>query len=269
MRSSNKLMKDHDVAPAVAAGKLYFGHAMAARQGAPRRHAYMQAAVKLLAQEGVEHPKIVEIGSWAGGSAITWGRAIQKYASGGWILCVDHWQPYFDLSRNSEDVYRLMDAAARSGDILELFRHNITVAGLEKMVLPIRGLAKDVLPLLPQDWFDLAFIDGSHAYKDVVRDIQQSCRLVRQGGIVCGDDLELELGACPPEYTKRMSDEDRDYVPHPNSGVSYHPGVTLAVAEIFGEVSCWEGFWAMRRGGEAWMKFSLPEPEAGCPDHLG
>lgn len=257
-----------DLTAVLASGVPYFGHEMAARQGAPRRHAYMQAAVKLLAAEGVRSPLILEIGSWAGGSAVTWGRALQRYCAGGSVVCIDAWQPYFDLGKNSEDVYRAMDEAARNGGILKLFMHNVRVSGLGRTVIPLRGRAREVLGLLPDGWFDLAFIDGSHAYADVLTDIRESMRVVAEGGIVCGDDLELQLSQCPEDYARRTALEDRDTVPHPENGNWFHPGVTLAVAEVFGEVSCWQGFWGVRKKGSGGASFTLPEPEPGVPNHL-
>ena len=54
-----------------------------------------------------------------------------------------------------------------------------------------------------------------------------------------------------------------DLVKDPKTGRNFHPGVTLAVDEIFGEVSMWGGFWAMQRQGKGWKKFSLK----GMPVH--
>jgi len=257
-----------EVRSALESGRPYFGPEFAARQGAPRRHAYMQAVVRMLADEGIRSPVILEVGSWAGGSAVTWGRALARYCQGGLVFCVDHWQPYWDLTKNTEDVYRKMDQAARDGAIFRLFEHNVRAFGLERMVVPIRGHSKEILPMLPSGWFDLTFIDGSHAYRDVRGDLAECRRLVREGGILSGDDLELQMRDCDLAYTRRMAEEGRDWVAHPGGGTHYHPGVTLAVGEALGDVACWEGFWAVRRRGEAWTRFDLPAPEPGWPDHL-
>lgn len=261
-------MGNDAVQSALSQGRPYFGPEMAARQGAPRRHSYMQAAVRLLAEEGVRRPTLLEVGSWAGGSAVTLGLALKKYTDGGRLICVDPWRPYFDLSRNQEEVYQRMDRAAREGSILNLFLHNIRACGLEDIVIPMRGQSREILPLLKQEAFHLVFIDGSHSYEDVRIDLEGARRLVRDRGILCGDDLEVQLRDCPLDYTRAMAAEDRDYVPHPSSGAGYHPGVSLALWEAFGEVSVWEGFWGMRRSGDAWARFELPPPEPGAPGHF-
>ncbi len=251
----------------IKTGKPYFGIRFSACQGARRRHAYMQALVKLLASEGIKEPSLLEVGSWAGGSAVTWGKALQKYCSGGKVLCADHWKPYFDLSKNTQPVYRKMDSAARGEAIFDLFLHNVRTSGIGDRVLILRGDSKVTLPLLKPGTFDLAFIDASHAYSDVLPDIKTCGSLVRDGGIICGDDLELQLDECPLDYTRKLADE-QDYVPHPTAGKSYHPGVTLAVDEVMGRVSCWEGLWAMRKEGAIWKQFKLKTPPPGDPPHL-
>ena len=248
--------------------KPYFGPDHAALQGVPRRHAYMQAIVKKLAGEGRDEQHVLEIGSWAGGSAITWAKALQRHCRSGQVVCVDHWKPYLDLAVNTKPVYKKMDDAAHKGLTFGLFCDNVKAAGVENVVVTVMGRSIDTLPLLRSDYFDVVFIDGSHAREDVDLDIGWSIRLIRDGGIICGDDLELQLHQCDMDHAVKAAQEGRDYVPHPTTKRMYHPGVTLAVHEWFGEVSCWEGLWAMRRRGHKWEQFELTDVESGFPDHL-
>ncbi len=253
----------------IDSGDPYFGPRFSALQGIRRRHAYMQAVVKLLSSEGVTGPLILEVGSWAGGSAVTWGKALQKYCSRGKVVCVDHWKPYFDMAVNKTAVYSKMDSAAREGLILNLFLHNIRATGVEDLVVVLQGDSQETLPLLKPGSFDIAFIDASHAYKDVLTDIRLCQNLLRVGGVICGDDLELQLHECPIEFTRKVAAEERDYVWHPDHKEGFHPGVALAVGDTFGPVSSWEGFWAMRKTATGWHFLDLPTPEPGHPPHLG
>ncbi len=262
-------MSREDLDRALAAGHPYFGAELAARQGAPRRHAYMRATVRHLVENGMRSPLILEVGSWAGGSAVTWGRALERWADGGTVVCVDHWSAYWDLSRNADALYQRMDRAAREEEILPLFLHNIRACGLERRVIPVRGCSRGVLAALPDGWFDLAYIDGSHLHDDVRGDIADARRLVRDGGILCGDDLELQLSETDIALVERLADERRDFVLYPGRATHFHPGVTLAVGRAFGDVACWDGFWGMKRRGDDWAAFELSTVDPGWPEHLG
>jgi predicted O-methyltransferase YrrM len=56
----------------------------------------------------------------------------------------------------------------------------------------LRGCSRDALPNLPKNNFDLIYPDGDHSYHGVSVDIDNCCSLVRDGGILCGDDLEIQ-----------------------------------------------------------------------------
>lgn len=248
----------------LARGEPYFGSVMAALQGNPRRHWYMDALVGLAcAQRDFRPLKILEIGSWAGGSAVTWAGAIKKYNRGqGLVWCVDPWMPYADTDLERPGPYRTMQHALQTGQIMELFLHNIRATGHEDVVRCLRGTSDEVLPMLEADQFDLIFVDGVHTYDQVLKDIRFSARLLCAGGILCGDDLELQ--AAQIDFRSITDDLGFEYIVAPDTNTYFHPGVTLAVAEYFGEVSVWEGFWAMRKAddGREWSKITAPEFKA-------
>ena len=79
--------------------------------------------------------------------------------------------------------------------------------------------------------------------------------LVRDGGILCGDDLEREFadvdGPAHAEAIKTGIEHA-----HGPDGVGYHPGVTQAVHETFGKVSRFGRLWAMQKKGEVWTQIS-------------
>jgi hypothetical protein len=105
--------------------------------------------------------------------------------------------------------------------------------------------------------FDLVYLDGDHRYKQVSTDIRNAERLVGDGGILCGDDLELQAPAVDLENAK--DNAHLDFILDPKTGQYYHPGITLAVAECFGDVSSWDGFWAVRKCGSKWEKVAIGE----------
>ncbi|MGD9536739.1 MAG: class I SAM-dependent methyltransferase [Alphaproteobacteria bacterium] len=253
---------------ALLKGEPYFGSAMAALQGEPERHAYLERCVELLVERSARPSfRILEVGSWAGASAITLARALGAHSSTGEIICIDTWAPYFDLDVDNQSLYLEMDKAAESGDIFHLFQHNIRAAGAAGLVSWRRGRSSEILPTLPPESFDLIYLDGSHAYRDVLTDIRQSMELIRDDGILCGDDLELTKAQVDATSHARFVATGYDYALDPQIKKSYHPGVTEAVAETFGELSGWNGFWAVRRK-ETWQPLDLGRVKPAVPSHL-
>ena len=115
-----------------ASRRPYFGRVMWASQGLPLRHVVMQELVRLEAIRRRTEPfHILEVGSWAGGSAITWADALTRYhQANGRVVCVDPWKPYFEVSKRPDvAVYRQMSEALDKDTIYDLFVHNVAAAG--------------------------------------------------------------------------------------------------------------------------------------------
>lgn len=237
-------------------GKPYFGAYLFSKQGSPIRHHYIQAVI-----DQMDGPvRALEIGSWAGGSAISIAERLR--AKGGSLIAVDPWEPY---SGQSEPIYRTMDQAARSGKILEMFLFNIKAAGVNDLVIPIKASGEFAMKHILRGPFDFAFIDGSHYYKDVLADLTLAKDLVRVGGVLCGDDLELQFDECDRIYAEKCTG---DFCADPRTGNMFHPGVTRAVHEAFGRVSSWAGLWAMKRTQTGWEEVTLPDVPVVIPRHL-
>jgi predicted O-methyltransferase YrrM len=262
-------MSEKQLIEALLTGKPYFGTAMRALQGPPVRHRYLSAIVQSLSRLKFQGDiSILEIGSWAGASAITWATAMRTVGRNGRITCVDLWQSYFDLTIEHETHYKEMSDAAKDSKIFNLFLHNIRAANILDMVDYLIGNARDVLPNLQSEEFDIIYIDGSHAYEDVRSDICQAKRLVRNGGIICGDDLELQKHNLDEREHQAAVVLGKDYVYSLQGYANYHPGVTEAVANEFGNVATWEGVWAMRKVGKEWTTIDLDLSHAEMPAHI-
>lgn len=258
----------------LAEGKPYFGSIMHAVQGSSIRHGYMNRLVEVVDKAGTNQiVKILEIGSWAGGSAVTWAHALKKYHNGkGVIVCVDSWKPYYDpnaYSHLNSSIYHSMDQALTSGEIFNLFLHNIKATGNEDCILPMIGSSENLLPLLAEASFDIVFVDGAHDYENTRNDLLNASRLVVEGGVLCGDDLELQRSEVDLSYAE--ANRDLDYICDPRTGIWYHPGVSLAVGEISCPASSWEGFWALRKEKKRFVSFSsdlFAGKEIVIPPHL-
>jgi predicted O-methyltransferase YrrM len=262
-------MSENQLIDALLTGKPYFGPAMRAMQSPAVRHRYLGALVRAISPSRRQDLiRILEIGSWAGASAITWAKAVQKLGREGMVTCVDQWQPYFDEGLEFAPHYRAMNKAAKNDKVFKLFLHNIRAANVSHMVNYLVGDTRKILPELPGAEFDIVYIDASHLYENVRADIQDAKRLIRDGGIICGDDLELQRTDVDDGEHRTVVNVKKDFVHSRKADAYYHPGVTEAVAVEFGEVSSWEGVWATRKLGSQWARVELDAATVHIPDHI-
>lgn len=161
-----------------------------------------------LATTAAMSKNIIEIGSWQGRST----RAIADNTSGS-IIAVDHWQG--STSEVGENYATQEDASIAE----TAFQFNL-IDHIESGKLSI--LKSDSLHAafdLSSNQFDFIFIDASHTYHDVCRDLKAWWPLVSQGGIISGHDYS--------------------YI---------WPGVVQAVNELFpNHMMCAETIWAARK----------------------
>lgn len=224
----------------LASDQPYFGGFMIAEQGS----AYFHHFPRLIERLGVDEPVIVEVGSWAGHSLIAWDNAAKGRAR---LYVVDPWEPYQPPNAPSQ---QMMNEFARTGDIFRLFMHNVRTSGMLGRVSVFMCPAQTMLPLLPAGFADLVFIDGDHKYEAVRNDIENAKRVVRRGGILCGDDLELQLHQVNAEDNLRHINAGLDFSHYGSS--SYHPGITQAVHEAFGTVAPFDRMWAVINSDQGW-----------------
>ncbi len=241
----------------VVAMKPYFGHHMASHQVWPKRVPFMKMLMERVCSER-ESLLMLEIGSWGGESAILWAEAAkqglkEKHQAPIRIICVDPWTSYPSLRWNPR--LWAMRRAADNDKIFSLFLHNVKASGHSDVIIPLRTWSQVVAGLLRANLFDMIFIDGDHSYSAVTLDIRNFAPLLKEGGYICGDDLELQLSEIDENSARTLLDED--VVRDVKRGTHFHPGVTVAVGEFFGEVSVYAGFWVMQKTGSSWKKVPL------------
>ncbi len=262
----------------VSGGKPYFPTGLFGIQSHPLRYVYMQATVHLLAETrpGAQL-RILEVGSWVGASALTWLFGLDHYAGGkGTVYCCDLWEPYHPIDDKRRgliggvlpegDPALAMEVAAGAGIPYELFLYNVKIAGGGDRVVAIKARSDLALPALSDASFDLVYIDGDHRMAAVRNDIAEGMRLVRPGGILCGDDFDEPIEAVDAAFARAQS--QADWLRDPKSGKGYHPGVTVALADAFGTVSSYGGYWLMRKTESGWQKIDLTGRPVKIPPHV-
>ncbi|MDP1682153.1 MAG: class I SAM-dependent methyltransferase [Burkholderiales bacterium] len=250
----------------IHADRPYFKSDAAGTQGNPIRQLYLS---KLINSLKGQHIRLMEIGSWIGASALTFGFSMRQFDVSGGILCVDPWLPYFneaDIAQGA-DYYETMNEMGKSDVAYKLFLHNVRFSPIS--IQHQRGVSAEILPKLESNSFDVIYIDGSHYYDDVAFDLKESDRILKIGGILCGDDLELQVSD-GIDFNFAVANDSRDCLIDPNKKTFYHPGVTLAVNDFFHQpVSAHEGFWLMKKVGEgAYEPFPLDGYQHIIPPHF-
>lgn len=73
------------------------------------------------------------------------------------------------------------------------FDHNIHRSGRSSQVRKHKGRSDVILPELPEAYFDVIYIDGSHRAADVLLDAALSWRLLKCDGLMIFDDYLWEM----------------------------------------------------------------------------
>jgi hypothetical protein len=251
----------------------YLGSVKVARQSLPVKYEGMYQFLLNESSKWIERRpyQLLEVGSWVGGSALVWLNALKESGriDSALLSCMDPWAPYFDPTEMPDSAsyyggHPEMHSALVDGSGFSLFVHNISAAGYSPYVRVVRELSHKGLENLPQNTFDFVYLDGNHAYDAIKGDIERAKRLVRPGGILCGDDLDIQFDDVP-DPKQCFAQRNQDCTTGP---LSYHAGVTLAVHEEFGRVQPALTFWAVRREGSGWVPIDVAALVVGASNCL-
>jgi predicted O-methyltransferase YrrM/tetratricopeptide (TPR) repeat protein len=141
------------------------------------RHLF-EAALRQ-ATDGVESPRILEIGTYAGTSLVEMLTQVPKASA----VAVDRWEDYDEFG---DPV--LGEIGARK--IMNIFYGNLDAAKVSHRVDVRRGDSAEKLMQLLQEQFQFHFIyvDGGHKCLDCYGDMLLSWPLLKKGGIMAVDD---------------------------------------------------------------------------------
>lgn len=140
--------------------------------------------------ELLEPKVILEIGSWEGRSALSWGSIAKRYDS--ILICVDTW-----LGSTEHYENRLPDGEwQRSRIFLEdgypsIYKTFVTTIrnnNLQDYVIPIPLDSHQAFILIERSGIspDITYIDASHDYDSVLADLRAAHKIGSK--IICGDD---------------------------------------------------------------------------------
>jgi len=112
---------------------------------------------------------ILEIGTW-------YGRSARVLAPHSRLTCIDTW----------EGIPGKKDSRYKDSGVLEEAKKNLAGFDVEFR----QGDSITEANYFPNESFDLVHIDGDHTAPTVNLDVYNGWRLLRRGGILCGDDFD-------------------------------------------------------------------------------
>lgn len=142
--------------------------------------------------EKVRPALILEIGSWKGRSAINMakrckalGLATEVVCIDTWLGCKEHW-----LRKDDPDHYDSLRIKNGFPGLYWTFLKNVVENGMQDVITPM-PLPSDTayhilksLKVAPE----MIYIDGAHEYDSVTRDLTLYWDLLKEGGLLIGDD---------------------------------------------------------------------------------
>lgn len=143
----------------------------------------------LINQTRPEH--ILELGSWYGASTICMGNIIKELNLNTKIVCVDTWLGSKEfIGLHETDVSRQLLPKFGYPNAYYQFLANICHYGLQDIIIPFPQTTKIACKWLKQQnhIFDLIYVDASNDTSDVYDDILHSWPLLKDNGIIFGDD---------------------------------------------------------------------------------
>lgn len=129
---------------------------------------------------------VVEVGTFAGGTAVGWARALAENGQGR-LICVD------------QDVYS-------TGTFPAVTRRNLARAGLSSDRFELRGGdSRHVVPALARELrgqVDVYLVDGDHTYDGALADIIAGLPMLRPSGFILVHDVDRgrRMDEATPEH---------------------------------------------------------------------
>ena len=145
---------------------------------------------------GKTHPKkIIEVGSFVGYSAINMLNECQNNNLDTEIVCIDTWLGGIDHYLNEDKLFsKYFDIQKGISGIFDKFLENVSEHGYKDRVIPIPNTSSCGYKILKNIDYqsDITYIDASHEYEDVIRDIQMFQNLTKKSGAIFGHDFNWD-----------------------------------------------------------------------------
>lgn len=132
--------------------------------------------------EQIKPSVVIEMGSWAGASAIHMASLLPDE---GKLYAIDHWLGS-TKGLPGDDNFKII-----CPEVYQLFLSNVIQANYTHIIVPVRDKSENAAKRLSDVKADFLYIDGSHDYASVYADLQRWYPKVKGHGIMGGDDWDF------------------------------------------------------------------------------
>ena len=142
---------------------------------------------------------IVEVGSFVGESAIFMADYLGNRDSA--VLCVDTWYGGIDHYKGAPEKINMHFGRP---DLFYRFMSNVIAKGESGKIVPLALDSQNAARLLKNMGIapDLVYVDASHEFEDVFRDLVSYWELIKPGGVMLVDDLSDWFPGCVQAWHK-------------------------------------------------------------------
>lgn len=143
--------------------------------------------------ERVRPRVVIEVGCWKGANAIRMAQQLSRLGIDGAVICVDTWLGSVDNWANTISGWDIRPTLKYGYPVLYYqFLANVLHSGTSDRIVPLPNTSDNAARLLRHHGVlaDLIYIDASHEEEDVYRDVCSYWKLLRPGGVLCGDDWD-------------------------------------------------------------------------------
>jgi len=198
--------------------------------------------------------KVVEIGVWTGKISLLLGKMVKPY--NGKVFSVDHFKGQAEVfigdhprSTNPQFYQEKIEPSnimfwKAEESIKTIFLENMREHQLEDTVTLINKPSREAYLEFEDNFFDFIFIDASHDYESVKKDLNYWYPKLKIGGIIAGHDFEekMSIDGAKALWEKFSKQFFNCYC---------HPGVIYAVVEKFPQVTYYpKRIWAYTKTKE-------------------
>lgn len=137
---------------------------------------------------------IVEVGTWKGRSAVRMADICKTAGIETTIVCVDTWlgSPEHFLRKDRPDGWDSLRMRHGYPQLYYQFLANVLHHGHEDMIVPLPQTSDNAAIILERIKVpvDILYVDAAHEHLPVLQDLRSYWPLLRDGGVLIGDDFK-------------------------------------------------------------------------------